>query len=243
MNNTMPNKSMRIAIFTCLWLTLIAIPLRAEAQSMNETLTVQQQNIALIAAFTAKGDMKGLKTALNDGLDAALTLNEIKEVLVQLYAYCGFPRSLNALGNFMNVVEERQKKGITDANGKEASPLPSEISRLELGTKNQTQLVGSPVKGPLFTFAPAIDAFLKDHLFGDIFGRDNLDWQSREIATVAALASMDGLASQLQSHIAISMNTGLTAGQMRHLSELLQAKIGKKEGDNAATALKAALKK
>jgi hypothetical protein len=27
---------------------------------------------------------------------------------------------------------------------------------------------------------------------GDIFGRDNLDFQSREIATIAALANLDG---------------------------------------------------
>ncbi|KJS29540.1 MAG: hypothetical protein VR64_20520 [Desulfatitalea sp. BRH_c12] len=40
--------------------------------------------------------------ALNQGLDAGLTVNEIKEILVQLYAYAGFPRSLNAIGTFMD---------------------------------------------------------------------------------------------------------------------------------------------
>jgi hypothetical protein len=41
--------------------------------------------------------------------------------------------------------------------------------------------------GEIYTFAPAIDQFLKSHLLGDIFGRDNLGYQSRpkgsEIAT------------------------------------------------------------
>jgi alkylhydroperoxidase/carboxymuconolactone decarboxylase family protein YurZ len=38
----------------------------------------------------------------------------------------------------------------------------------------------------LFDFAPAIDEYLKTHLFGDIFERDSVDWQSRELATAGA---------------------------------------------------------
>jgi hypothetical protein len=39
---------------------------------------------------------------------------------------------------------------------------------------------------------------LKGHLAGDIFGRDNLDFQSREFVTISALASMDGVNPQPQ---------------------------------------------
>jgi 4-carboxymuconolactone decarboxylase len=74
---------------------------------------------------------------------------------------------------------------------------------------------------------------LKGHLFGDIFGRDNLDFQSREIATILALASMEGVNSQLQAHFNIGFNTGLTESQMRSLISVLEAKVGKKEADNA----------
>jgi alkylhydroperoxidase/carboxymuconolactone decarboxylase family protein YurZ len=44
------------------------------------------------------------------------------------------------------------------------------------------------VKGEVYEFAPAIDQFLKEHLFGDIFGRDILDYETRKIATIAALS-------------------------------------------------------
>lgn len=50
-----------------------------------------------ISALEAKGNPEGLKQALVQGLDDGLTVNEIKEALSQLYAYTGFPRSLNAL--------------------------------------------------------------------------------------------------------------------------------------------------
>ena len=60
----------------------------------KQTLTEKQRAIVLISAFTTKGDLPKLKQALNTGLDAGLTINECKEVLVHLYAYCGFPRSI-----------------------------------------------------------------------------------------------------------------------------------------------------
>jgi 4-carboxymuconolactone decarboxylase len=74
----------------------------------NQALSTKQQSMIPIAAFTANGDLEKLKTALRDGLDAGLTVNEIKEILVHLYAYTGFPRSLNGIHTFMAVLDERQ---------------------------------------------------------------------------------------------------------------------------------------
>jgi alkylhydroperoxidase/carboxymuconolactone decarboxylase family protein YurZ len=199
----------------------------------KEDLNTKQQSIVTIAAFTAKGNMEKLNTVLNEGLDAGLTVNEIKEILVQLYAYTGFPRSLNGINTFMGVMEERGKKGIKDKIGKEASPLPTNKSSIELGTEIQTCLAGRPVTGAIYTFTPAIDQFLKGHLFGDIFGRDNLDFQSREIATISALSVTEGVNSQLQAHFNIGLNTGLTGAQMKILISVLKAKVSKKEADNA----------
>jgi len=116
---------------------------------MQNHLNAKQRAIIPIAAFTANGDLARLKTALNEGLDAGLTVNEIKEVLIQLYAYAGFPRSLNGIGTFMTVMDERGENGIHDEMGRDASPIPTDKNSLELGTENQTKLVGQPVTGPL----------------------------------------------------------------------------------------------
>jgi len=186
------------------------------------SLSQRQAAIAPIAAFMATGDMPRLRAALNAGLDAGLTVSETKEILVHLYAYAGFPRSLNALTELMKVIEERRARGIADAPGREPSkPAPTGEALLAAGTANQTRISGAPVKGPVFEFAPVINTFLQTHLFGDGFERDNLDWQSRELATVGALAAQDGLAPQLGSHIKASMNVGLTAAQLAQVAEVL----------------------
>ena len=79
--------------------------------STEQTLSAKQQAIAPIAAFTAVGNMPKLHTALNKGLDAGLTISDAKEILVQLYAYAGFPRSLNALGELMKVLDAAAEYG------------------------------------------------------------------------------------------------------------------------------------
>ncbi|MGG2019711.1 carboxymuconolactone decarboxylase family protein [Pseudomonas sp. S8] len=206
------------------------------------TLSSQQQAIPLIAAFMATSDMPHLNAALNQGLDAGLTISETREVLVQLYAYVGFPRSLNALNELMTVVQARKQRGVNDAPGREPGRAVSTGDELlAAGTANQTRISGGPVKGPVFEFAPVINRFLQTHLFGDIFERDNLDWQSRELATVGALAATPGVESQLRSHMAASLRVGLSAAQLRQVTELLKKHGDAQTAERADTALTQAL--
>jgi 4-carboxymuconolactone decarboxylase len=215
---------------------------RKEKAAVNrDVLTAKQQSMIPIAALTANGELQSLKSAIEAGLDVGLSVNEIKEIQIHLYAYVGFPRALNGLATLMAVVDERRARGMTDEIGKAASPLPTDKSSLELGKAVQTELVGRPVSGPLFDFAPAINTFLQSHLFGDLFGRDILDYQSREIATLSALASIDGVDAQLKAHIRIAANVGLTEAQLAALAAVLSERVDKQAGDRAEQALQAEL--
>jgi 4-carboxymuconolactone decarboxylase len=217
-----------------------------EVRTVNmQALSPRQQGIIAISAFTANGDLEGLKSALHADLDAGLAVNEIKEILVQLYAYAGFPRSLNAIQTFMAVMEERQARGVEDAVGQEATPVPPEMDRDAYGARVRANLAGSkeiPPPTGYQLFAPVIDRFLKEHLFADIFVRDNLDHQSRELATVSALASMTGTASQLRFHLGAAMNTGLSEDQMKDFVATLESRVGTPEAERASGTLAEALR-
>ena len=215
------------AVIFCLS-AFAAIP---EAHAMNTALNSKQQSMVAISALSASGDLEKLKPALGHGLDAGLTVNEIKEILVQVYAYAGFPRSLNALATLQAVMEERKVKGINDPEGNAASPMPTGRTSLEFGTENQTKLIGQPVGGGIYDFAPAIDQFLKAHLFGDIFQRDNLDWKHREFATIAMLAAIPGVEPQLKGHMGIGMHNGLTVEELRSAAVVITMIMGKQQGD------------
>lgn len=223
---------------TFIFLTGLTTSLKAQKMDHNQELSLKQQNMVSISALTATGDLEQLKIKLSAGLDSGLTINEIKEELVQLYAYCGFPRSLNAITIFMAVIEERQSKGKKDILGKEATPV-TDSQKYQTGKNTLQKLTGIEEKTltGANAFAPVIDTFLKEHLFAAIFSRDILTYQERELITVAALAAMTGVAPQLQAHIGMALNTGNTASQLLNAFTIIDQVIDKKQGDIARSIL------
>ena len=210
------------------------------SKTENQTLNSQQKSVVKIAALTAKGDLEKLRAALGEGLDAKLTVNQIKDVLVQMYAYAGFPRSLNGLNTFKTVLDERKAKGITDTEGKAATPIDDKGDKYERGRKNLEVLSGQPQSKPakgFGEFSPQIDRFLKEHLFADIFDSDVLTYQERELATISALAAMPGVESQLESHISMGMNTGLTESQLKQIFDLVEQNISREQASTARKSL------
>jgi len=201
-----------------------------------QRLSERQLHLATVASLEAQGDLNRLDPAIRAALDGGVTINELKEAFSQLYAYTGFPRSLNALGVLGKVLEDRKAIGITDNEGEPWSrPKEWEDAKaaLELGTKNQTHLVGRPFN---YDFCPQDDYYLKAHLFGDIFAGDILSPADREIVTVAALASIKGVAPQLASHKLGAVNMGNTQEQVDELCKYLRDN-GLSQIDNAADAV------
>lgn len=205
------------------------------ATTSNQELTARQQSLVIIAALTATGDLEGLKTQLSTGLDAGLTVNEIKELLVHLYAYCGFPRSLNGISTLMAVLESRKAKGIQDPEGKEIRLTNPRSDPYERGRKVLETLTKTPQPKPapgFGEFAPRIDTFLKEHLFADVFDSDVLTYQQRELGTISALAAMPGVTAQLQAHLKMGMNTGLTESQLIQVAGLIETTVSRTQANS-----------
>lgn len=200
----------------------------------QQNLDKKQSSLVSISSLTAVGNLEDLKLELNKALDSGLTINEIKEALVQLYAYCGFPRSLNAINTFKTVLDERNAKGVNDIEGKKIVVENNVADKYEQGRKTLETLTKTPQTKPapgFGEFVPRIDAFLKEHLFTDIFVSDVLTYQQRELLTISALASLDGVESQLKSHIALGKNTGITDSQLSEIADLIDKNISIVQGN------------
>ena len=212
-----------------------------ETQTNFNALEQRHQHIVAISSFTAKGDLEQLKNALNEALNAGLSINEIKEVLVHLYAYCGFPRSIQGLNTLMAVLEMRKAQSITDNPGQSATSIADTLSKYERGKKVLQDLTGQPQITPPKTgygaFSPEIDIFLKEHLFADLFGRDILSYTDREIATITALVNLGGVEPMMKGHMGIALNLGMTETQLRHLLAIVETNIGKVEADKGRKVL------
>ncbi|MBR1395436.1 MAG: carboxymuconolactone decarboxylase family protein [Prevotella sp.] len=171
----------------------------------GQTLTERQKGLAACACLMAQGDLERLEPAVRTALDNGVTINELKEAFSQLYAYTGFPRSLNALGVLNKVLENKQ------ANWQEGKPWKrpeiwnDAAEALKQGTEVQTKLSGRAFD---YDFCQQDDYYLKSHLFGDIFAGDQLSHADREIVTVAALSGLEGVSPQLAAHKQGAVNMG-----------------------------------
>jgi len=237
----------KIKIKTLLLLIMALSSFSFTRKNMNEDakLSPTEHSIISIAALTAKGELSTLKTELNAGLEAGLSVNQIKEVLVHLYAYCGFPRSIRGLQTFMQVLDERKAKGITDKIGADASPIKEEPDKYERGKKVLGELTKMPQSQTLSgygAFAPVIDTFLKEHLFADIFERDVLTYAERELVTISVITAIGGAEPMLRSHLSICLNVGLTPDQLAEFVDIIRSTLGETEAKSAQVVLNEVLK-
>ena len=184
----------------------------------SQALTERQKGLAACACLMAQGDLTRLGPAVRTALDNGVTINELKEAFSQLYAYTGFPRSLNALGVLGKVLENKQAGWQEGKPWKRPAEWDDAKKAYELGVKNQTQLSGRPFN---YDFCPQDDYYLKAHLFGDIFAGDQLSAADREIVTVAALSGLEGVAPQLAAHKQGAVNMGNSQQLVDELSAWL----------------------
>ncbi|NNC33387.1 MAG: carboxymuconolactone decarboxylase [Maribacter sp.] len=236
-------KQLKSIVFLTLAISFLGFTNGVKAKSSNDgimNLSTKQQSIVTIASLTAKGDLENLETALVEGLDSGLTINEIKEVMVHLYAYCGFPRSLRGLRTFIKVLDERKAIGIEDALGAEAAPIEDKRTKYDRGKANLEALVQAKLDGPpadYAQFAPIIEIFLKEHLFADIFDRDVLDYQQRELVTVSGLIAIGGVEPMMRSHMNICLIQGITPAQLEELVVLVGKNVDQAKIESAKVVL------
>lgn len=220
---------MESIIITALAGVAFGFVVTAQAQEGLESnaLNTRQKHLAAISCLEANGDQRSLAKEVDAALDDGVKLNDIKEAFSQLYAYTGFPRSLNALGTLQHVARERAQSGKTTKAGRDADPLPSDYNVLRQGAEVQTRCRGGvPLE---YSSAPSIDYYLKAHLFGDIFARNNLTHADRELVTVSALSALDGVEPQLKSHIYGAINMGLSEVELRSIPLALAERVGEVE--------------
>jgi 4-carboxymuconolactone decarboxylase len=214
-------------------------------ETIDKNLSAKEKSIITIASLTAKGDLVQLKSELKKGLEAGLTVNEIKEVLLHTYAYCGFPRSIRGLQTFMEVLNERKAKGIIDEPGKEASPIKEDGNKYLRGKTILEELTRTPQPTTLLgysAFAPVIDTFLKEHLFAAIFERDVLTYTQRELVTISVISAIGEAEPMLKSHLLIAINVGVSAEQLKEFIVVIRPFIGNKKTKAAKEIISEVLK-
>ena len=85
--------------------------------------------------------------------------------------------------------------------------------RFERGLERLNQIDGEDgekVISSLKEIAPDLGDYIVEFAFGDIYSREGLNLQEREIVTLASLLTQGACEAQLEVHIQAALNVGLT---------------------------------
>ncbi|MEY8781116.1 carboxymuconolactone decarboxylase family protein [Allomuricauda sp. XS_ASV26] len=207
----------------------------------RNALDLKSKEIAVVAALTAMGNAQPqLKVHLNGALNTGSSINEIKEVILQMSVYSGFPSCINGMNALKEVLQERSDKGIKDDIGKSPS-YNKKDTRLDVGNQELTKLDNTQVeklKKAYDEFSPSLVQFVLEYGYADIFSRDNLSTRHRQIATISALTAIGNAKSQLKFHINAGLNIGLTENEVKEIMLLMSVYAGFPAAINGTNSLK-----
>jgi 4-carboxymuconolactone decarboxylase len=207
----------------------------------REGLDLKSKEIAVVAALTAMGTAQPqLKVHINGALNTGSTINEVKEVILQMSVYSRFPSSINGMNALKDVLKERQEHGIKDEIGKIATDT-TQTDRLKLGEQELSKLDSLQVdrlKNAYNDFSPELVKLTLEFGYADIFSRDNLDAKHRQIATIAALTALGNAQPQLKFHINAGLNIGLTVENVKEIMLLMSVYSGFPSAINGTNILK-----
>jgi 4-carboxymuconolactone decarboxylase len=210
----------------------------------RDELDLKSKEIAVVAALTALGNAQPqLKVHINGALNVGCTINDVKEIILQMSGYSGFPTAINAMNALKEVLKEREKQGIKDNVGNEATNEISSMDRYEVGVKELSELDSNQVE----ILEMAYNEFSPDlvklviHSYADIIARNNFNKKYRQIATIAALTALGNAKPQLKFHINAGLNVGLTVEDIKEIMILMTVYAGFPSAINGTNILKEVL--
>jgi len=208
----------------------------------RDGLDLKSKEIAVVAALTALGNAEPqLKVHINGALNVGCSINEIKEVILQMSGYSGFPTCINAMNALKNVLNERREQGINDNIGDApTNEIPSTDDRYMIGVKELSKLdnmQAERLEMAYNDFSPDLVKYII-HSYADIFTRNNLDIKYRQIATISALTALGNAQPQLKFHINAGLNIGLTDEEIKEIMLLLTVYSGFPSAINGMNILK-----
>lgn len=187
----------------------------------------KMQEAAAVGALGALGLLPQLKVHLAASLHVGCTVNEVKEVILQLSTYTGYPKAINAMQVLAELLAERKRQGIVDTEGPTASPTNE--SRIKRGSDALAALDAQQeqrFRDNKANLYPEISRYVIEHAYGDLYSRDVLDSKTRQVVTIAALSALANAPAQLRFHINAGLHVGLSVDEINGIMLLIAVYAG-----------------
>ena len=169
-------------------------------------LDLKKREMITCTVLSVMQTLPQLKSHAAAALNVGVTPVELRETIYQWAPFIGFPRTLNAIGVINEVFEERGIELPLEPQG-----TTTEENRFEKGFAIQNPIYGDEISQRM-AYVPGgmgndVSHFLTEYCFGDIYTRNGLDVQTRELLIYCILTALEA-DSQLASHAVGNMKLG-----------------------------------
>jgi 4-carboxymuconolactone decarboxylase len=182
------------------------------------------KELVVVAALTAMGTAAPqLKVHIHAALHVGCTPEEIREIIIQMSVYAGFPATLNAMRSLMEVLSE------TGQVLPKASVHAGSEGRYERGKEWLSRIAPGQeqvLRESFDRINPDITRYVIEFGYGDIYARGILPIRNRQAAIIAALAAKGTAPSQLRFHIGGGLRAGLTGAEIVEIMLLISMYAG-----------------
>lgn len=182
-------------------------------------LSHQDRELITVISLTTMQTLPQLKAHINAALNVGNTPLQVRESIYLAAPFIGFPRTLNAIGIFNEVMKER---GISLPL--ENSATINEENRFEKGLELQQKLYGDEVKQALKVlpepYQTEVPGVLTKFCFSDFYTREGLTLQQKELLSLVILTTI-GAEKQIPVHIVGNLKVGNDKNKL--LAAMVQA--------------------
>jgi 4-carboxymuconolactone decarboxylase len=190
-------------------------------------LSLKSREFASLAmVIVGSNQNSSVQAHVEGALRAGATETEIKELVLQMTAYAGYPKTVTVVTAVQQMLVDLKQRGISAAssqpNLERRRQAESNEVRYRRGLEALNQISkasGEAVVNSFEDIAPDLGRYILEFSYGDVFSRPNLDLKTRELATVAALTGLSTTASELP--LKVHVNGALNVGGSRQ--EIVEA--------------------
>jgi alkylhydroperoxidase/carboxymuconolactone decarboxylase family protein YurZ len=179
--------------------------------------------LASVQALVALGKERRLHLVLHLALDAGIDLTEIREIMLQGYPFCGFPRTINSFSVLQRTLKERNATDgdlahlpLDDRSPKELDAMGLDLFR-KIYRYNHFEVLNT-----LKSDHPELPRWILRDVYGKVLTRPAVDPKTRELAAAAALTVLQ-VYPQLLSHIKGGLNLGADHDEVREVILQMEA--------------------
>lgn len=210
----------------------------------RDGLDMGLKELAVVAALTAMGTVEPqLKVHVNAALNTGNSIIEVKEAILQMVVYAGFPSCISAMNVLREVINERKARGVEDDKPNPTVRTPDK-DLLNTNEDNHplwdTQQLDELTRS-IVGVAPELVSLFKEFAYEKVFSRNVLSRKQKSIIAIAALTALGYTRSTLKLQVKVGLDAGLTAEEVKEIMLLMTVYLGFPSAINGINVLKSVL--